>query len=159
MQRTLFWGSGILSWKGFRTQCWWWRRLNMPGKVLHRGPSEGANMHSRGGQGWRRRILGRRGNKLKMEMPSLLVTLIPAVQTWGAFFLACCFLRLWCSSGPQGLRGLPQGLTSSSRAWRPWGFRATMMILDLRASAVFTFWTALNQGSIWIASHKMKLAF
>ena len=24
----------------------------------------------------------------------------------------CCFLRLRCSSGPQGLRGLPQGLTS-----------------------------------------------
>ena len=39
------------------------------------------------------------------------------------------------------LRGslLPQGVTSSSQAWSPWGSSKTQMILNLRGSAIFAF--------------------
>ena len=46
------------------------------------------------------------------------------------------------------LRGslLTQGVTSSSRAWSPWVSSETLMILNLRGSAVFTFWNNLELG-------------
>ena len=46
------------------------------------------------------------------------------------------------------LRGslLTQGVTSSSRAWSPWVSSETLMILNLRGSAVFTFWSNLELG-------------
>ena len=46
------------------------------------------------------------------------------------------------------LRGslLTQGVTSSSRAWSPWVSSETLMILNLRGSAVFTLWSNLELG-------------
>ena len=62
------------------------------------------------------------------------------------------------------LRGslLTQGVTSSSRAWTPWVSSETLMILNLRGSAVFTLWSNLELGqrkNELLASHYIKLVF
>ena len=62
------------------------------------------------------------------------------------------------------LRGslLTQGVTSSSRAWTPWVSSETLMILNLRGSAVFALWSNLELGqrkNELLASHYIKLVF
>ena len=58
------------------------------------------------------------------------------------FFVRCFFGTMMILRGSL----LTQGVTSSSRAWSPWVSSETLMILNLRGSAVFTFWSNLELG-------------
>ena len=57
------------------------------------------------------------------------------------------------------LRGslLTQGVTSSSRAWSPWVSSETLMILNLRGSAVFTFWSNHKLGQRKIEYYWLRI--
>ena len=82
------------------------------------------------------------------------ITLIPAVQTRGAIFFCVVFFGTMMI-----LRGslLTQGVTSSSRAWSPWVSSETLMILNLRGSAVFTFWSNHKLGQRKIEYYWLRI--